>query len=220
MRRLLSIGIAIVVVLAGCTQLREGNVQFGLDSIMLLEVNGQWNGTCWSLEQHGNKALVVTAAHCIWPGSPSLRVLTSIGEYPGTLVYLNRSVDVALLIVTTQETFVDLDLAEPRYGEACWACGFIQGSMSSPPTPVVYSGHVCAPYLKGLGTLTNTGAYLGMSGGPVLNKDGKVIAMVYRCLDYQGKPLDSSQSCSLARDIQAARNQLFVDVERDANQIH
>lgn len=201
--------VMVAVILVGCTHLHEGHIDHIFQGVYPLFRDGQWGGSCWALEQHGDVALIVTAAHCVQGYH-----LFHVGPYRAYLVWMDAASDVALLTVRTKDRLYALSLAKPKLGEECWAVGCAPDEAGNPSLSAYYGrvSNVSHRTAYGDVLLANTGIIGGMSGGPLLNKHGQVIGMCHRMQTW-GYPMDSSGLFVPSARVREARDSLFREHE-------
>ncbi|WP_071592973.1 serine protease [Serratia sp. S4] len=88
--------------------------------------------------------------------------------------------------------YVPIEVALPKIGERLWAAGYREVNNDGTPTISFYStsGLVTEQYSQGRGSYIQGAcvevamkALGGMSGGPVFNKDGRVVGVISSCLE-------------------------------------
>src|SRR3990167_8978318 len=140
----------------------------------------------WVSDNRPTRDFVFTAEHCVnsdWVKDGEI----FIDNLPASVIWSDTNMDVAVLQVGGIDRPELRPGKHPRVGQEMGSYGFAYGFKS----PLFRAGHVSAvdyhiPDLPGDWVITDQTFIGGMSGGPVVNGDGKVIAMVQRGNTYIG----------------------------------
>lgn len=185
----------------------------------------EWACTAFRLKA---KRLVVTAGHCvegveemsfILPTHVGANLFGKVEGWKVTLKHLDKTDDIAILVLEEGPTGPGLEVAreETKLGDEVWLIGypvtrFHEGwdwDLSLTVRPGVLSG-LFNPTNKALEgeQKFDTGILGSMSGGPILNKDGKVIGIGtshYSQPRVQAQIVASPRLAQLRRAILAAQ---------------
>lgn len=151
-------------------------------AIVKLDItNGLTSGYCTAFSIDGKKEIFLTAAHCLGP------TITVGGDTdnPAQVLAVSSIVDTAVIKIP-RHGVTELQPAEPHNldGQTIYLTGFGHGwpvpiPMKSPFLGVdVIESHPLGYYL-----IVGGGCIGGMSGGPALDEDGRVIGMIQRTTD-------------------------------------
>lgn len=117
----------------------------------------------------------MTAAHCFEGTEDDVVLDQGMKKTLGKLLKLDREHDYAAFGSDTLEPGLSLG-AEPQAGDELWQVGFAGGS----PFALWWEGtSMGTQFIENLGwrVILNHRVYPGMSGGPILNAEGKVVGM-------------------------------------------
>ncbi len=136
----------------------------------------------------------LTAAHVTVNGP------CSIGGMPAETVYENEDIDIAVLRPATSiSERMPISCARPRRGDDYFAVGYARGRM------FVIQRYVAEGIRRdGLATFRGQG-YQGMSGGPVVDRDGRQVAVLVKILKdgmpvMFARPLADTYLCKSGSD--------------------
>lgn len=127
------------------------------------------------------RGYALTAAHCVDDQEGNVKEIINVGKDQATVVFFDADLDVAVLHSVTINRPSILPAKEVKVGQELLSFGFARESG-------LY-GHFRAGNVAGIGSvdelpsvwvITDQPFIGGMSGGPVVDKDGKLIAMVQR----------------------------------------
>jgi tetratricopeptide (TPR) repeat protein len=147
--------------------------------------NGSGSGVL--IKQEGETYTVLTAAHVV-PTADQFTVNTSDGRsYPikVSAIQLLNGLDLALIQFTSPRKYVIVKIGDStalKVGNPAYISGFPKASLKSTETTYRFSiGEVVAnathPLQDGYALAYHTETFVGMSGGPVLGKEGELIGI-------------------------------------------
>lgn len=187
-------GLAIAAVLAALIMSNLRLTPLPYDAGVVKVSAGRASGTGVALDTN----LVVTAAHVAevafqGKGPPKFEV----GDRPATLLWLNKHYDVAVLVTSVPHAVRrELACRAPTPGEPVTIVGFPMIGNFTPAGAVITSGIVAtlpqADYWSTTRSfsLVTANAAPGNSGGPLFDRDGKVIGIATAMMgeDVSGQP--------------------------------
>lgn len=169
-----SVGTQINLLKASTAEDFSGIIEDAVKSVVTVRTNaGQ--GTGFIINEEG---YFVTNAHVLAGATEAQAVTYEQEVIPATLIGYNEALDVALLNIPGEYEKIDLeDSDEVQVGEKVIAIGNPLGLQFSVSEGIVSGVHRPGP--SGLNAYIQTDAALnpGNSGGPLINKKGKVIGI-------------------------------------------
>lgn len=145
-------------------------------SVALLRVgtpDGEGLCTAWSLhEQH---RLWATAGHCAEP-----EYTLKVDGFPARLLLSDAPADLAVLYVSgTRVPALRLRTTAPRIGDHLRVAGYIDPDQGPILLTVFLASHQFPGPVRGKPVLITAGNFVkGMSGGPVVDRDNRVVSVV------------------------------------------
>lgn len=149
-------------------------------SVAFLRAPGVCDGTGFFI----SGSYVLTASHVA--KTVRMEIWVQGRRYYGTVHSRGQGVDWAVLKVTGYECKKPIGLAAPKTGEKTWAYGYpADGRLNITSGDLRFDGFVGMWSMPGQ-------AQMGMSGGPVVNRQGRAIGIVSKMGPFGHTLLESS----------------------------
>lgn len=131
--------------------------------------NSQGHGTGFFVKADSKRFYLVTAAHVTNPGT------VSINGRPATVIATHATQDLSLISVKRDKhLWQQYEFAIPHLQEQVTLLGYA-GRFG---TPLINTGHVSSISFEGGHVTFDGGCHPGQSGGPLVNNNGRVVAMI------------------------------------------
>lgn len=145
-------------------------------------------GTGWVVRDEGDTVLVVTAAHVVQNETHLL-----VDGILASVVAIDLDTDLAILRVEKYKRKWKIwQMADARAEEEARAVGYTwPNGLSDPETFLSYHGHVTTLDFAGF-VAFNGGCFPGLSGGPLINQNGRVIGVCSQFGAAWGLPFETA----------------------------
>lgn len=157
---------------SACASNWVGQAQRAVDSVVYIRgVQGDDTYVCSGFVIDDKRGLVMTAEHCVKPE-------LSVDDVPSYVVFEDEKDDVAVLQTITDKPALRPELKPVVAGEEVISIGYGYG-FPVPQTRVLHvaAEQVYVPDLKDYFIMYDTPIVGGMSGGPVVDSNGRVVSI-------------------------------------------
>lgn len=155
-------------------------------------------GSGFVIRDEGANYLIVTAAHVV-DMEDTVMVLGIESE----VVAVDYETDITIIRTPKfDQNWRIWSMSDARIEDKCRIAGFIYVNGMDNPLFAVYWGRVTTVNWSGLISF-NGGAYPGLSGGPLINEKGEVIAVCSGCMGAWGLPMETATVFSPIENVEA-----------------